>query len=60
MNRYPRIGEAVRILNSIGDDLANDRVGVVVDRDGEYVLIQLDMSEVLVERYPCELEPIEA
>lgn len=56
MNRYPEIGETVKILDNIGADLENDRVGTVESRDGEYIFVRLNKSGVLCERYPCELE----
>ena len=59
MNRYPEVGEKVRILNDIGIDFIDDKEGEVIYRDGEYIMIKLDKSCVVVERYPCELESLE-
>ena len=55
MRRVPSVGEKVRITNSIGKDLDDDRRGRVVGVDGYYVLIRLNKSSVVVERYPNEL-----
>ena len=59
MNRYPRIGETVRIINDIGADLNSDRIGIVESRDGDYILVRLNKSSVLCDCYPCELIPVE-
>lgn len=59
MDRYPKIGERVLILNDIGIEFVADKEGEVIERDGEYILIQLDKSCVVVERYICELESLE-
>lgn len=59
MNRYPRIGETVRIINDIGVALNSDRIGTVESRDGEYILVRLDKSGVLCDCYLCELDPVE-
>lgn len=58
MNRYPEIGETVKILDDIGINLKNDRIGTVESRDGEYILVKLNKSGVLCERYLCELEKV--
>ncbi len=52
------VGTRVRILNDIGKDLNDDRVGKVVNVDGAYILVELDKSKVQVERYPNELTEI--
>ena len=44
MDRYPEIGEKVRILNDIGIEFVDDKEGEVIKRNGEYVYIQLDKS----------------
>lgn len=54
--RYPRPQDKVEIITPIGKEFENDMVGTVINRDGEYILIELDKSHVVVERYPCELK----
>ena len=56
MNRYPEIGEKVKIIDDIGAALENDRVGTVESRDGEHILVRLNKSGVFCDRYSCELE----
>ena len=51
-------GKRCRILNDIGEELKDDRVGTVINVDGAYILIELDKSKVHVERYPCEITEI--
>lgn len=58
MDHYPKIGDTVKILNDIGKELADDKYGEVIARDGEYIDIRLNKSNVVVERYICELELI--
>ncbi len=58
MKKYPQIGEEVEIINLVGKEFENDKVGKVISRDGEYILIKLNKSKVVVERYRCELLPI--
>ncbi len=55
---YPQPGEEVEIINFIGKEFENDKVGKVISRDGDYILIELNKSKVVVERYPCELREI--
>ncbi len=57
MNRYPKVGEKVRILNNIGKDFVDDMIAVVDYRDGEYVYVRTLKKRVLIERYVNELEP---
>lgn len=59
MDRYPDIGERVRILNDIGIEFVDDKEGEVIKRNGEYIYIQLDKSCIIIERYICELESLE-
>lgn len=58
MDHYPKIGDTVKILNDIGKEFDDDRIGEVIGRDGEYIDIRLKKSNVLIERYICELELI--
>ena len=58
MNRYPNIEETVKVLRYIGPQLDDDRIGKVLSRDGEYIIVELDKSKVQVECYMYELEEI--
>ena len=57
MNRYPKVGEKVKIMNDIGKDFVDDMIAVVESRDGEYIYVRTLKKRVLIERYICELEP---
>ena len=59
MRRFPTLEERVRILNDIGKEFEDDKIGTVKYRDGDYIMIKLDKSGVLVERYPSEIDSIE-
>lgn len=56
MNRYPKVGETVQIMNDIGKDFVDDMIATVEYRDGEYIGVRTLKKRVLIERYPCELE----
>jgi len=60
MDRFPKEGDPVRITMQIDKDLEanNDKVGKVLWRDGEYIMVELDKSKVQVECYLCELEEV--
>lgn len=58
MKRYPNIDETVRVIRYLGDEFEDDRIGKVISRDGEYIIIELDKSKVEVECYTCELEEV--
>jgi hypothetical protein len=51
-------GMQVRILNDIGKELADDRIGTIEKVDGAYIYIKLDKSKAVVERYPNEITEI--
>lgn len=57
MNTYPKVGEKVQIMNSIGKDFVDDMIAVVEYRDGEYIYVRTLKKRVLIERYINELEP---
>jgi len=59
MNRYPKIGEEVEIIIPMAPSLKGDNVGIVEERNGDYIYTRLNKSKVLVENYPCELKEIE-
>lgn len=59
MNRYPKVGEEVEIIIPMAPSLKGDNIGVVIERNGEYIYIKLNKSGVVVENYPCELNSIE-
>lgn len=48
----------VEVLNDIGKDFKDDKVGTVYHRDGDYIYVRLTKSGVEVECYPCELRLI--
>ena len=56
MNRYPNIEETVKVVKELCTDLKNDRIGKVLSRDGEYIIVELAKSKVEVECYMYELE----
>ena len=58
MNRYPNIDETVKVMRNIGHELKDDKIGKVLSRDGEYIIVKLYKSEVEVECYMYELEEI--
>jgi len=49
-------GDTVKVLPPIGKDFENDRIGEVVNVDGAYILVKLNISGVVCELYPNELE----
>jgi len=49
------VGQPVRILSYIGEELNDDRIGVIEKIDGGYIDIRLNKSKALVERYPNEI-----
>jgi len=53
-----KVGDKVRILTDIGEDLNDDRVGTITNINGAYILIELDKSKVEVEQYPNEITKI--
>ena len=53
-----KVGDKVRILSDIGEDLNDDRIGTITNIDGAYILIELDKSKVEVEQYPNEITKI--
>ncbi len=58
MNRYPEVGEKVKVqASSLPAELQDYLIGEVIERNGEYIYIQLDHCQVVVERYPNEIEP---
>lgn len=57
MNRYPRVGETVRITNFIGKDFVDDMIATVEQRDGDYIYVRTLKKRVLIERYINELQP---
>jgi len=58
MNRYPNINETVKVIRYIDKSLENDKIGTVLSRDGEYIIIELNKSKVQIECYMYELEEI--
>jgi len=58
MNRYPKISEIVKVIRYLGAEFEDDKIGKVIWRDGEYILIKLKKSGIEVECYTCELEEI--
>jgi len=58
MNRYPNINETVKVLRNLGPDFENDKIGITISRDGEYIIVELDKSKVQIECYMYELEEI--
>ena len=58
MKRYPEIGERVRVQEvDLPPSLKEHTTGEVIDRNGEYIYIELDNCQVVIERYPNEIEP---
>ena len=53
-----RKGDTVKILPPTGKDFENDRIGVVSNVDGAYILVKRNISGVECELYPNELEII--
>lgn len=49
-------GDVVEIFASTGKDFDKDRVGVVTNVDGAYILVKRNISGVEVEVYPNELK----
>lgn len=49
-------GDTVKILPPTGKDFENDRIGVVSNVDGAYILVKRTISGVECELYPCELK----
>lgn len=58
MNRYPNIDETVIVMRNLGQALDDDKIGKVLSRDGEYIIVELTKSKVEVECYMYELEEI--
>jgi len=56
MDRYPNINETVKVIRYIGSDFDDDKIGKVLSRDGEYIIVELAKSKVNVECYMYELE----
>lgn len=48
-------GQRVRILTNIGKELADDRIGTIINVDGAYILIEVDKSKAHIECYPNEI-----
>lgn len=53
-----RKGYTVKILPPTGKEFENDRIGVVTNVDGAYILVKRNISGVVMELYPNELEVI--
>ena len=51
-------GDTVEILSNTGKDFDKDRIGVVVNVDGAYILVKRNISSVECELYPNELRVI--
>jgi hypothetical protein len=58
MNRYPNVEETVKVNRYLGEELNDDRIGKVLTRDGEYIIVELAKSKVEIECYMYELEEI--
>lgn len=58
MNGGIKEGDTVKITSFTGKDFDKDRIGVVTNVDGAYILVKRNISGVEVELYPCELEVI--
>lgn len=56
---YANKGDTVKVLVPTHSDFHNDKIGVVTNRDGEYILVKLNKSGVECEHYPCEIEVLE-
>jgi len=52
-------GDTVKILPPTGKDFDNDRIGEVVNVDGAYILVKRNISGVVCELYPNELEVLD-
>lgn len=50
------VGDTVEVLNDIGKDFKNDKVGEITNVDGYYILIELVKSKVEIECYPNEIK----
>ena len=59
MNRYPKPGEILQIMNFIGKDFVDDMIAKFEYRDGDYIYVRTLKKKVLIERYITELEPYE-
>ena len=57
MNRFPKDGEILQIMNFIGKDFVDDMIAKFEYRNGEYIYVRTLKKGVLIERYLCELEP---
>jgi len=56
--KYIQPGDEVEVINFIGKEFEDDKIGKVISRDGDYILVKLNKSKIVVERYPCELQEI--
>jgi len=59
MNRYPKPGEILQIMNFIGKDFVDDMIAQFEYRNGDYIYVRTLKKGVVIERYITELEPYE-
>jgi len=56
--KYISVGDRVEFMPPGAKGLEDDKIGTVIDRDGDYILVELDKSKVVLEAYPCELKDL--
>ena len=52
-------GDTVKIRVPTGPEFNNDRIGTIVAKNGDYILVERHITKVLIELYPNELELLE-
>lgn len=55
MNAIPKVGDFVQINKAMA--LGRYRIGEVVRVDGHYIYVRMNYKGIVIERYPCEMEP---